>query len=86
MISSFRDTATKCLESSGATLEEFKSCREKQLPADEHFKCFTTCILHEHGLLDDHGLLKVFDIGITEIKDALEECSTERKFFPIVDK
>lgn len=69
-----------CIESSGAELADVKDCSEGILPENEHFKCFATCMLQLHGMMDSDGKLVILDIGVPELKGALENCSNESEY------
>lgn len=75
----FGESTEKCLSLTGASLGGLENCKEGKLPDDDSFKCFVTCLVQEHGLLDKEGNLKILDIPVPSLKENMEFCATLSK-------
>uniref|UniRef100_A0A336M5G8 CSON012129 protein n=1 Tax=Culicoides sonorensis TaxID=179676 RepID=A0A336M5G8_CULSO len=64
-----------CLEGTGSNIDEIRSCHNGILPTDKKFKCFITCNLFEHELIDDDGKVRKQLMEIEAIRDIIGHCA-----------
>lgn len=63
-----------CLDGTGASLDEIRMCHNGMLPSDNKFKCFVTCTLYEHDLIDDEGKIRPELMQIEHIRELIGHC------------